>query len=152
MDATELRMTPRMTARALPLAALLTVMIALGITAVGPAQAQGISSVSIPSDFQLIGTPIEATLGPGPINPGVLVGLNPQPLPPFPAPGADLSLINPSDPLYTYPPSPAAGTLENFILEFGMDAGGAVSVRPRAARARRSEWTASHPAASNTRS
>lgn len=126
MDATD----PGMTARALPLAALLAVMIALGITAVGPAQAQGITSVTIPSDFQLIGTPIEATLGPAPINPGVLVGLNPQPLPPFPAPGTDLSLVNPSDPLYTYPPSPAAGTLENFILEFGMDAGGAVSFRP----------------------
>ena len=149
MDATD----PRMTARALPLAALLAVVIALGITAVGPAQAQGISSVSIPSDFQLIGTPIEATLGPGPINPGVLVGLNPQPLPPFPAPGADLSLINPSDPLYTYPrtPPPARWKILSSNLEWTR-AAPCRSVRPQGGRARRSQWTASLRAASNTRS
>jgi hypothetical protein len=122
-------MDVRTTARVLPLAACLSAVVTLGAMAASPVQAQGISVAPIPSDFQLIGTPIEATLGPAPINPGVLVGLNPQPLPPYPAPGADLSLINPSDPLYTYP-GPGIGAVENFVLEFGMDAGGAVSFRP----------------------
>lgn len=73
-------------------------------------------------DYHLIGAPV-AGGGFSVPNPGVDVSLNPQPLPPFPDPGASLSLIDPSDPLYTYPGTGA----ENFTIGWGMNAGGLVS-------------------------
>ena len=79
-------------------------------------------------DYVLIGSPEVASAGPAPINPGVLVGLNPQPLPPLPDPGVSLDLTNPGGPVYTYPASTAG--LEVFTISWGMDAGGAVSFTP----------------------
>jgi len=79
-------------------------------------------------NYHLIGAPLVAGGGFSVPNPGVDVSLNPQPLPPFPDPGASLSLINPSDPLYTYP-GPGTGQ-ENFLIGWGMNAGGAVSFTP----------------------
>ena len=97
-------------------------LICAGIAMVRPAAAELVLPAAF--DYQLIGVPLVATGGPAPINPGVLVGLNPQPLPPLPDPGASLDLTNPGDPLYTYP---GTGALENFQFEWGMGAAGQVS-------------------------
>lgn len=108
--------------------ALAVVAVAVIIAASRPAQADGSIPIILGPAFSynLIGVPLTATGGPAPINPGVLVGLNPQPLPPLPDPGANVSLINPSDPLYTYP---GVG-LQTFEVEWGMNAGGPVSFTP----------------------
>ena len=91
------------------------------------ARADPITSVIGPQvDYRLIGAPLVAGGGFSVPNPGVDVSLNPQPLPPFPDPGASLSLINPSDPLYTYP---GVGQ-ESFIIGWGMNAGGSVAFGP----------------------
>jgi hypothetical protein len=104
----------------------------LAVTAVltaGAAKGDPFTILGPSFNYQLIGVPVVAGGGFSVPNPGVDVSLNPQPLPPFPDPGANLDLTDPSDPLYTYPPSPSAG-LENFMIEFGMDAGGPVSFGP----------------------
>lgn len=98
------------------------------VAAPRPAHADGNPILGPAFSYNLIGVPLTATGGPAPINPGVLVGLNPQPLPPLPDPGANVSLINPSDPLYTYPG--VAGAVQTFQVEWGMNAGGPVSFTP----------------------
>jgi PEP-CTERM motif len=109
------------------------VLVALGaiVAASRPAHADGTIGVVLgPAfDYSLIGTPLVAGGGPAPINPGVLVGLNPQPLPPFPAPGANMDLTNPGGPIYTYPAVVGAG-VQTFEIEWGMNAGGPVSFTP----------------------
>jgi hypothetical protein len=76
----------------------------------------------VPSYYQLLGSPLVAGDGGGPVNPGVDVSLNPQPLPPFPDPGANVDLTNPGDPVYTNP-----AVASSYQIDFGMNAGGAVS-------------------------
>jgi hypothetical protein len=66
--------------------------------------------------------PIVAGGGPSVPNPGVDVSLNPQPLPPFPDPGATVDMTNPGSPVYTNP-----AVASSYELDFGMNAGGAVS-------------------------
>jgi len=102
------------------------------VLAAGAAKGDPLTILSSSFDYHLIGVPVVPVVAGGGFsvpNPGVDVSLNPQPLPPFPDPGANLDLTDPGDPLYTYPPSQNAG-LENFMIEFGMDAGGAVSFGP----------------------
>jgi hypothetical protein len=100
----------------------------IGLSAV-PARAAGnIPFILGPAlDYRLIGAPLVASGGPAPINPGVLVGLNPQPLPPFPAPDVSLNLSDPGGPVYTLPPLPG---LQLYMISWGMDAGGPVSFQP----------------------
>jgi hypothetical protein len=76
----------------------------------------------VPSYYQLLGSPLVAGGGVLVPNPGVAVSLNPQPLPPFPDPGAMVDLTNPGDPIYTNP-----AVAMSYEIDFGMDAGGAVS-------------------------
>lgn len=92
----------------------LAVAILLVLGGASPARGDG-----IPNLFQLVGVPPFpepiASGGPAPINPGVLVGLNPQPLPPFPNP-ANVSLTNPGDPVISIADQGAA-----YSVVFGMD-------------------------------
>ena len=76
----------------------------------------------VPSYYQLLGSPLVAGGGVLVPNPGVAVSLNPQPLPPFPDPGAMVDLTSPGDPVYTNPT-----IASSYEIDFGMDAGGAVS-------------------------
>jgi len=97
----------------------------LGLVAVATlAMTAALASARLPpvSYYQLLGSPIVSGGGGGPVNPGVDVSLNPQPLPPFPDPGAMVDLTNPGDPVYTNP-----AVASSYEIDFGMDAGGAVS-------------------------
>jgi hypothetical protein len=84
-----------------------------------PPQAQTLPAAL---NYKIVGAPIVAGGGPAVPNPGIDVSLNPQPLPPFPDPGASLSLTNPGDPILTDP-----AVASTYVIDFGMDAGGAVS-------------------------
>ncbi len=60
--------------------------------------------VPVPSVYELIGTPAAFSTNPLPPNPALLVSLNPQPLPPFPAPGTSLIWRAQTPTVHTYPP------------------------------------------------
>jgi len=91
-------------------------------TTIASAAAGGPTTLPSAPDYHLLGFPLVAGGAGGPVNPGVDVSLNPQPLPPFPDPGTTVDLTNPGDPVYTNP-----GVASNYLIDFGMNAGGPVS-------------------------
>lgn len=68
----------------------------LALAWIGQASASTIPTPTLPHNLEFF-----ATSGPGPVNPGVLVGFNPQPDPPGDVARADLT--NPIDPSITQP-------------------------------------------------
>ena len=99
------------------------ILVAVGFVAAA-APARAIIVVAAPPNIVLpdgaLGFDLVATGNGAPINPGVLVGLNPQPLPPFPDPtSVSLNLGDPTGPIAT--DTSTGGT---FQLQWWMNAAG----------------------------
>ncbi|MFZ1906734.1 MAG: PEP-CTERM sorting domain-containing protein [Steroidobacteraceae bacterium] len=84
-----------------------------------------VSLAGVPSVYELIGRPSLPSGFPTglcfPPDPCLEVSLNPQPLPPFVAPGAGIDLGNPIHPLYHYPTVPAAKGSTADVDDFSFD-------------------------------
>lgn len=91
-----------------------------------------VSLASVPSAYELIGTPSLSTGYPPdpcfPPDPCLEVSLNPQPLPPFMAPGAGIDLGNPLQPIYHYPTVPAATGSTSEVDDFSFDIGQTLNI------------------------